>query len=500
MVRRFALSSIRLYLASVVGSSTLVVAISLLELLSGHVALGDLSWLIGSAVLITIATIRPVELRPHVRFSLRTAPQLMVAILLGPAPAVVVTAIGVSAGYIYHLSRGRHNLTDLLFNSAQSVLATIATATGYGLVRATSLGTLADPLALLTAAVIMHLSNKLLVAGAIALSGQEVGLVTTFFHLVWDDPIQYATLLVIGMVGVLLSREQALWAVPLLIVPVVLVEYMLVKQRAEAERERKLVVMEQINVLKRDFIAGVTHDLRSPLMVITLFGEFLALRADELSAAERQAIEEMNLSAERLTEMIETLLQFSELDAGMVILQPQSSDVLKIVQHALDQLARRAEQNGVKVALKHTPHNPPFALDPRRFEQAVIHLLDNVIKCSSPGGEVAVSISYGSEAMVLEFTVSGPGIPEEVLAHIFERFSYRPLVVRDRECMGGLGLIIAKLIVELHGGTITAGSRLKDKSSFTIRLPHLQSGVGHEGQPNGRARPLVESPQPAGGG
>ena len=477
MMQRLSFTPIRLYLASVVSSSVLLIFLSMLRLSSGSIVHSEnLTWLVGTIVLIAGATARPVELRPHVRFSLRTAPQLMAAILLGPAEALVATAAGVIAGYIYHLLRGRHNLTDLLFNASQNVLATAAAAIGFSLVRGVSLGPADYAIALLVAAECMHLSNALLVAAAIALSRQDAGFGKSFLHLLRDDPIQYAALLVTGIVGALLAREHAFWAVPLLIVPLALVKNTLVKQREEAERERKLAVMEEVNALKNDFIAGVTHDLRSPLTVIKTVGEFFAEREDELTEDEREALNAMNLSAERLSELVDMLLQLSELDAGVVILERRPSDVAAIVQRVVGQTAFLAEQKGVKLAVTVPRPIPPLDLDPKRFEQVVANLVGNAIKFTPRRGKVGVTVDYCDETLVLRVRDTGRGIAAEALPHIFERFYRGPDVKGERRRVGGLGLAIAKSIVELHGGTITALSRPNAGSTFTIRLPCPPSG------------------------
>ncbi len=497
IAQRFSLSPIRLYLISINCISALLIVLSVLGLLSGRVAPGDLTWLAGSVVLIAFATARPVELRPHVRLSLRSAPELMAAILLGPAPALLAAGVGVTAGSTYHLYRGRHNLTDLFFAAAQGVLATGIAAVVYELVAAVNLGSVGQPVALLTAAESLHLSNALLVAVAMALSGQDAGLGQTFLRLIRSDPLQYLALLVSGILGVLLARQHAFWAVPLLLVPLALVERTLVKQREEAERERKLAVMEEVNALKNDFIAAVTHDLRTPLMVIKGFGELLAEREDEFMDDERRAVECINLNAERLSELIEMLLQLSELDAGMVVLQRAPADVPKIVQRVLDQLNYHAEQKDVAVALFVTTPLPPFELDPKRFEQVVANLVNNAIKFTPARGEVALTLGFRDGTLVLTVSDSGAGISPEVLPHVFERFYRAHIVEGDRRRTGGLGLAIAKSIVELHGGTITAQSTVNVGSTFTVRLPSLKMTEDHQEGPNARDRALAEILRPA---
>jgi signal transduction histidine kinase len=488
---------IRLYLFFVIALSALCVIASVAGLLIGRFALGDLWWFASSVLLIGLATARPVELRPHVRLSPRFAPKLMAAVLLGPPAALLAAGAGVSVGYLYHLHRRRHDLTDLLFNTAQDVLGTLAASLVYALVSNAPLSSAGEPLALLAAAETMHLSNILLVAGAISLSGQDVGVSQTVARLFRTDPLQYAALAVTGILGALLAREQAFWAVPLLLVPLALVERTLIKQREEAERERKLAVMEEVNALKNDFIAAVTHDLRTPLMVIKGFGELLAEREDEFMDDERRAVECINLNTERLSELIEMLLQLSEIDAGMVILQPAPTDAPEVVQRVLDQVNFHAEQKDVTVALFVQPPAPPIELDPARFEQVVANLVNNAIKFTPQGGEVAVTVGFRDEHLVITVNDSGPGISPEALPHIFERFYRAHIVEGDRRRTGGLGLTIAKSIVELHGGTITVESRVNQGTTFTVRLPQLGAAGNLDQGPNAHDRALTQGLHPA---
>jgi signal transduction histidine kinase len=496
-VKHVSLTPIKVYLGCLVGMCALLLVLSLVTVVS-HDALSDhLAWFVGSILLTAFATAWVIELRQHLRLSVRAAPQLMAALLLGPALALIAVAVGVVAGYTYHLSRGRHNLTDLLFNAAQGMLSTGIAAVVYLIVQHAPLGYLAEPLALVMAAESMHLSNTLLVAGAIALSDHDAGVASTFLHLMRrDDPLQYAALLVTGIVGALLARQEAFWAVPLLGIPLALVQHSLIKQREEAERERKLAVMEEVNALKNDFIAAVTHDLRTPLMVIKGFGELLSEREDELMADERRAIEAINLNAERLAELIEMLLQLSELDAGMVILKRTPSDVPALIERVLKEVRYLAEQKQVTVTMHVLSPVPLFELDPKRFEQVMTNLLCNAIRFTPAGGKIAASVGFSDESLTVSVRDSGRGMAPEVLPHIFERF-YRAPGSGDRRRIGGLGLAIVKSIVELHGGTITAASRLGEESTFTICLPRPQPVDDHNADlNNARDQALTEVLQP----
>jgi signal transduction histidine kinase len=495
--QRIFLSPINLYIALLAGFSALLLFLSLLGLATGRVAGKDPWWTAGSTFLIAFATARPVELRSHLKMSLRAAFQLMAAVLLGPPHAMLAAGVGVSLGYFYHLYQGGYGPEDLFFSTAEGVVSTGIGGFVYQLVTAIGLGPAGEPLALLAAAESMHLCNALLIAGAISLSGQDTGIGKTFLQIIRKDPLQYVALLVSGMLAAHLAIEHAFWAVPLLLVPLAVVERTLVKQREEAERERKLAVMEEVDALKNDFIAAVTHDLRTPLMVIKGFGELLAEREDELKDDERRAVECINLNTERLSELIETLLQLSELDAGMVILQRAPADVPAIIRRVLDQMSYHAEQKGVALDMTVSGHVPAFELDRARMEQVVSNLLGNAIKFTPRGGQVCVDLAFRDEQLVLTVSDNGPGIPPEVLPRVFDRFYRAHHVEGDRRQTGGLGLAIAKSIVELHGGTITAASTVGEGSIFTVLLPQTKPTEGQQEGPNARDRALAEILHPA---
>jgi signal transduction histidine kinase len=420
----------------------------------------------------------------------------MAAVLIGPAGAVLAASVGVIAGYLYHIYRGKHNVIDLLFNTSQSVLATAVSGFVYWQVTRLLPGSFGEPLALLISAETMHLANVMLVARAISFAGQDAGTMRVFGRLIFKDPLQHAALLVSGILGVLLARE-AFWAVPLLFVPVALVERTLIKQREEAERERKLQVMEEVNQLKNDFIAGVTHDLRTPLMVIKGFGELLAEREDEFMEDERRAINSINANTERLSELIEMLLQLSELDAGMVVLQRSATDTPEVVGKVISQVQYHAEQKGVKVDMAILQAIPTLDLDRGRLEQVIANLIGNSLKFTPKGGRIMVTLDVDEMQLIIKVSDTGSGIPPEVLPHIFDRFYRVNHPTNGRRQTGGLGLAIVKSIVELHGGTVTAESTVGEGTIVTIVLPRVEvSGAPHDA-PNARDRAFADMLHPA---
>lgn len=466
----------RVFLWVATGLSVLTVGFSVWSLLVAGVTRDDAFKLIGLTLLIGLATVRPVELRPHLRLSLRVVPQLMAAVLLEPKAAIVVAGVGVLIGYLVRMWSAPFSPVDILFNTAQAIVATAVAALIYGLVASISIVPFGPSLALLAAAVGIHLSSTLLVAGALRASGQDTDFRRVFRRLIQSDLLQHIALLVTAMLGVLLAQEQAYWSIPFLVAPLALVERSIVQQRKEAEQKRKLEVMEQVNALKNDFIGAVTHDLRTPLMAIKGFGELLAEHEDEFLDDERRAIKAINANGERLSELIEVLLQLNELDAGMVKLRRAPADVVAVVQKVIDEANYHAQHKGIGISITVTGQPAPFDLDARRIEQVIDNLVGNAIKFAPSGSDIGVNLRFDDEQLVLAVRDNGPGIPPEVLPHVFERFYRWRRVEGDRRQTGGLGLAIAKSIVELHDGTIDVESEVDQGSTFTVTLPRLAPG------------------------
>lgn len=461
--------ALRLYLAGVVGLSALLLGISAYDIVFDDSA-DQLLLLLGLCFLIGLSTVRLVELRPGARISAHAAPQFAAAVLLSPAAAILVTGLGISAGYLVQLSRGRHNRTDLFFNASQAVLSTWITAGLYHLVLAAG-GAAAEPLALFAAAAGMYATNTFLVSLAIVLANQGRGVIATWNNLLRHDPLVYCALLVSGLFAILLVRDQNFWAVPLLIVPIALTEHVVINQREHSERDRKMAVMEQVDIHRREFVASITHDLRTPLTTIKGFGELLADREDELLPDERNAVNGINASAEQLGEMIETLLQLSELDAGMIKFEPQPSHVPALIERVFGHLHYSASIKQVVLKAEIGSPLPPVWLDPPRFEQVLANVVGNAVKFSPPGSTVVVDVAGSDTLLVIRVIDAGVGIEPDALPHIFERFFRAGNGEAGRHRTGGLGLSIAQSIVELHGGEIAAQSTPQKGTTITIRLP-----------------------------
>ncbi len=470
---------VRLYLGGLVGLSIVLAVGSVLGLSSGLITSVDRSLLGGVTLLIALATARPVKLRVNVNLSLRIAPQLMAAVLLGPACAMIAAGVGVLAGYVYLLRTRRTNSTDLVFNTAQGILSTTVAAVLYELIATTGLGSLGEPLALFVAAEGLHLSNTWLVATAMVLSGQSSGLGRTFWRLFTSHALAYAALLITGILGVLLARTT-FWAVPLLVVPLVLVERTLLAEQAENRRQReqadanaRLYQQAQEAVTVRDeFLRRAAHELKTPITNLLGYTQLLQrqpARVQPVPEREQRMLRTIGEQGIRLHQLVVTLLDLSRLQSGQLVIEQRPVDLCALVQRLVAESQPTLAPGTIAV------HGASASLmiegDELRLEQVIYNLLQNAIKYSPANKPIEVWVGRRSEQACLLVRDYGIGIPPAALPHIFERFYQVPRGHVQQSSGFGIGLYIVNEIVGAHGGRMEVCSTIDQGSTFTVYLP-----------------------------
>jgi two-component system phosphate regulon sensor histidine kinase PhoR len=248
--------------------------------------------------------------------------------------------------------------------------------------------------------------------------------------------------------------------------------------------------------LRRELVANVSHELRTPLTSIKGFVETLlagALRDEQNS---RRFLEIIEAEANRLTKLVDDLLELSRLESKGVTFQLQPVDLGQLCRAVAERQQPRAERAGVRLECS-AEAGVVVVADPDRVEQVVTNLVDNALKFTPEGGRVHVRVRVrGSEAWV-SVEDTGRGIPPDDLPHVFERF-YRADRSRTRASGGsGLGLAIAKHLVEMQGGRIWATSTPGQGSVFSFAFPLAGQGVRPSVEP---AAGRSDSDQAARGG
>jgi signal transduction histidine kinase len=223
--------------------------------------------------------------------------------------------------------------------------------------------------------------------------------------------------------------------------------------------------------MRRDLIGNITHDLRSPLASLQGYLETMVLKDPQLSPEERRRFLEISLrSTASLQKLVEELFELAKLDARQVELKREPLQIAELSQDVVLKLAPQAEGADVSLTVERAPELPLVSCDIAMIERVLTNLIDNALRATPPKG--TVGISFSAQEGVIRVTVAdtGAGIDPEDLPHIFDRF-YRADKSRDKSTGGaGLGLAIARQIVELHGSVLEVESRPGEGARFTFTL------------------------------
>jgi CheY-like chemotaxis protein len=245
--------------------------------------------------------------------------------------------------------------------------------------------------------------------------------------------------------------------------------------RIEAERSGRL---------KDEFLEALGHELRAPLNAILGWSRLMEL--GRLGVEEtRSGGQTIARNARLLAHIVDDLLDLSAVSTGKIRVDPEETDVCEIVEAAMDILQPSAASKGV-ILEKHlaTPECLVFG-DPQRLQQVVWHLLSNAIKFTPRGGRAKVTVRTTGGQCQITVSDTGAGIASELLPYVFDRFWRTEAPDEHRYSGLGLGLSLAKRLVELHGGTISATSAgLNRGAAFTVLLPRVAPRANYEEEPS----------------
>jgi len=226
--------------------------------------------------------------------------------------------------------------------------------------------------------------------------------------------------------------------------------------------------LERVEQLKRNMVADVAHELRTPLSNIR--GYLEAIR-DGVIKPDADIFRSLDEEAILLSRLVDDLQELSLAEAGELKLVCRASDITELIKQTVAVVQAQAVTKGVSLSIDVTDKLPPANIDPHRISQVVRNLLENAVAHSAKGDAITVTASRKDDYLEVSVTDTGEGIPGEDLPNIFERF-YRVDKSRARATGGsGLGLTITKRLVEAHGGKIEARSEPGEGSRFTFTLP-----------------------------
>ena len=223
--------------------------------------------------------------------------------------------------------------------------------------------------------------------------------------------------------------------------------------------------------LRSQFVSGVTHELKTPLTAIRMFAETLRDRPHLREAQRTEYLDTVIGEAERLSRLLNNVLEFSSIERDERRYRRRSADVRACVEAALRAMRHPLTQQGFTL-LVHDQGTPMRALcDPDAIEQAVINLLSNAVKYSGTSRDLQVTLESGHTHATIAVSDFGVGIRGEEQARIFERFYRVPDSVNDTVTGTGLGLTLVRHIMDAHGGEVTVRSAPFRGSTFTLRIP-----------------------------
>jgi signal transduction histidine kinase len=226
--------------------------------------------------------------------------------------------------------------------------------------------------------------------------------------------------------------------------------------------------LERTEKLRRNMVADVAHELRTPLSNVA--GYLEAIR-DDVVKPDKATIASLSEETDLLSRLVDDLQELALADAGELKLVRQPESLAQLIEQAITALRVKARDKGLELLTDIPQDLPPVNIDYHRISQVLRNLLSNAIKHTSSGGKINASASLADKNIRVEITDNGEGIPPEDLPNMFERF-YRVDKSRTRPGGGsGLGLTIAKRLIEAHGGTIGVRSEYGKGSSFFFTLP-----------------------------
>ncbi|MBR2735104.1 MAG: HAMP domain-containing histidine kinase, partial [Clostridia bacterium] len=218
--------------------------------------------------------------------------------------------------------------------------------------------------------------------------------------------------------------------------------------------------------LKNEFISSVSHELRTPLTAIKGWAETLQLCEDS-AETRKKGLETIVKEAERLSWIVEGLLDFSSIKEKRIKLIKEKIDILAEIGEAVYMFKDRADNEKKSLIYNEPKMLPPVMGDKNRLRQVFINILDNALKYTSEGGAVSVDVKVKDDKISISFTDNGCGIPAEHLSNVTKKF-YKANYLQQGS---GIGLAIVDEIVTLHGGTLSILSQEGFGTTVTVMLP-----------------------------
>ncbi len=228
--------------------------------------------------------------------------------------------------------------------------------------------------------------------------------------------------------------------------------------------------LEELNEQKNQMIGIAAHDLRNPLSVITGYVQFVMGTGTNLTEPQRQMLQKSVDTSKKMMQMLEELLDMSEIESGKVILNKVEADLDKVIRENVELNQVIADRKNIKINYQ-SPGATVLNMDTPKIEQVFNNFLSNAIKYSHADTEVSVALELEPDRVVVRVRDQGQGIPAEEINKVFEPFKTTSVKATAGEKSTGLGLAITKRIIEVHGGEVGLSSEVGVGSEFYFTLP-----------------------------
>jgi len=234
---------------------------------------------------------------------------------------------------------------------------------------------------------------------------------------------------------------------------------------------------EESNRLKDEFLATVSHELRTPLTAILGWARLLEDESVDHEVS-KQAIETICRNAKAQAQIVDDILDVSRIITGNLYLDLHPLELAPVVKNAINVVRPTADAKGIKIDARLDATPAMVSGDANRLQQVIWNLLSNAVKFTYSGGRVSVRLSQKGSAVEITVSDTGQGISREFMPYVFDRFRQADSTTTRHHGGLGLGLAIARHLVEIHGGTINAESEGEGRgATFTIKLPVIEAGV-----------------------
>ncbi len=238
-----------------------------------------------------------------------------------------------------------------------------------------------------------------------------------------------------------------------------------------AELQRRAGERDQLDRMKDEFVLTASHELRSPLTSVQGFAELLMLEREKLTDKQAETVEVILDNTRHLVRLLNDLLDLARSDAGRLVIKPVPTEVAPLVDDAVRTMRSQTEARQQSLSQEVETGLPPVEVDRDRIRQVLVNLLTNAHEYSPQGATIGVTAVLRGAEVEISVSDDGPGMPEDQLEHIFDRFTRGDAGLTQHVGGTGLGLAISKSLVELHRGTIAAEAVLGQGSTFRVRLP-----------------------------